>query len=119
MLAVLGEVGAGEQAERCEEPLAQRLAQPVRVLVVDDEPMLRETLGNMLSDEGYVVDLAVDGEDALDRVHQFRPDAILLLPWLCLAAAAILLPAFIATGRAYLRRRRAPKDDEEKLTVGD
>ena len=49
-----------------------------RVLVVDDEPMLRETLGNMLSDEGYVVDLAVDGEDALDRVHQFRPDAILL-----------------------------------------
>ena len=49
-----------------------------RVLVVDDEPMLRETLGNMLSDEGYVVDLAVDGEDALDRVHQVRPDAILL-----------------------------------------
>jgi membrane-associated protein len=30
-----------------------------------------------------------------------------------------MLPAFIATGRAYLRRRRAPKDDEEKLTVGD
>jgi len=49
-----------------------------RVLVVDDEPMLRDTLGNMLSDEGYVVDLAVDGEDALDRVHQVRPDAILL-----------------------------------------
>ena len=49
-----------------------------RVLVVDDEPMLRETLGNMLSDEGYVVDLAIDGESALDRVHAFRPDAILL-----------------------------------------
>ncbi len=49
-----------------------------RVLVVDDEPMLRDTLGNMLSDEGYVVDLAVDGEDALERVHQVRPDAILL-----------------------------------------
>ncbi len=49
-----------------------------RVLVVDDEPMLRDTLGNMLSDEGYVVDLAVDGEEALDRVHEVRPDAILL-----------------------------------------
>jgi len=49
-----------------------------RVLVVDDEPMVRETLGQMLSDEGYVVDLAVDGETALERVHAARPDAILL-----------------------------------------
>ena len=49
-----------------------------RVLVVDDEPMVRETLGQMLTDEGYVVDLAVDGETALERVHAARPDAILL-----------------------------------------
>lgn len=49
-----------------------------RVLVVDDEPMVRDTLGQLLSEEGYVVDLAVDGETALDRVHSARPDAILL-----------------------------------------
>jgi len=49
-----------------------------RVLVVDDEPMVRETLGQMLTDEGYVVDLAIDGESALERVHTARPDAILL-----------------------------------------
>jgi DNA-binding response OmpR family regulator len=49
-----------------------------RVLVVDDEPMVRETLGQVLSEEGYVVDLAVDGESALDRVHDAPPDAILL-----------------------------------------
>jgi DNA-binding response OmpR family regulator len=49
-----------------------------RVLVVDDEPMVRETLGQVLLDEGYVVDLAVDGESALERVHAERPDAILL-----------------------------------------
>jgi DNA-binding response OmpR family regulator len=49
-----------------------------RVLVVDDEPMVRETLGQVLTDEGYVVDLAVDGETALECVHASRPDAILL-----------------------------------------
>jgi DNA-binding response OmpR family regulator len=49
-----------------------------RILVVDDEPMVRDTLGQVLVDEGYVVDVAVDGEDALDRVHDARPDAILL-----------------------------------------
>jgi len=48
------------------------------VLVVDDEPMVRETLGQVLTDEGYVVDLAVDGESALQRVTAARPDAILL-----------------------------------------
>ena len=49
-----------------------------RVLVVDDEPMVRETLGQVLADEGYVVDLAVDGESALGRVRDALPDAILL-----------------------------------------
>jgi DNA-binding response OmpR family regulator len=48
------------------------------VLVVDDEPMVRDTLRQVLIDEGYVVDTAVDGEDALERVHAARPDAILL-----------------------------------------
>src|ERR1041385_7268997 len=49
-----------------------------RILVVDDEPMVRETLGQMLSDEGYVVDMAVDGEEALACVKAARPDVILL-----------------------------------------
>jgi DNA-binding response OmpR family regulator len=49
-----------------------------RVLVVDDEPMVRDTLAQVLTEDGYVVDVAVDGEDALDRVHAARPDAILL-----------------------------------------
>ena len=45
---------------------------------VDDEPMVRETLGQVLTEEGYVVDLAVDGETALERCNAARPDAILL-----------------------------------------
>lgn len=49
-----------------------------RVLIVDDEPMVRETLGQVLVDEGYVVDLATDGRSALERVNATRPDAILL-----------------------------------------
>jgi DNA-binding response OmpR family regulator len=49
-----------------------------RILVIDDEPMVRDTLAQVLADEGYIVDVAVDGEDALERVHAARPDAILL-----------------------------------------
>ncbi|CAN5596965.1 hypothetical protein BH11MYX1_BH11MYX1_09370 [soil metagenome] len=49
-----------------------------RILVVDDEPMVRDTLGQVLADEGYVVDVAADGADALDRIRAARPDVILL-----------------------------------------
>ncbi len=49
-----------------------------RILVVDDEPMVRDTLGQVLADEGYVVDVAADGEAALDRIRAARPDVILL-----------------------------------------
>lgn len=59
-------------------PGAVAVAKGGRVLVVDDEPMVRDTLGQVLADEGYVVDVAVDGEDALERVLAARPDAILL-----------------------------------------
>jgi DNA-binding response OmpR family regulator len=49
-----------------------------RVLVVDDEPMVRDTLGQVLVEEGYLVDTAIDGEDALERIRDACPDAILL-----------------------------------------
>jgi DNA-binding response OmpR family regulator len=40
--------------------------------------MVRDTLAQLLMNEGYIVDLAIDGETALQRVHDHRPDAILL-----------------------------------------
>lgn len=55
-----------------------RVLREGRVLVVDDEPMVRDTLGQVLTNEGYVVDHAVDGVTALERVRASRPDAILL-----------------------------------------
>jgi DNA-binding response OmpR family regulator len=48
------------------------------VLVVDDEPDIRESLGTALSLEGYSVRLAADRDIALKMYKQERPDAILL-----------------------------------------
>jgi DNA-binding response OmpR family regulator len=49
-----------------------------RILVVDDDPMLRSSVARILEDEGYTVDHATDGLDALARISERRPDAILL-----------------------------------------
>jgi CheY-like chemotaxis protein len=48
------------------------------VLVVDDETSIRETIGDMLKMEGYRVELANDGLQALELMRTSQPDAILL-----------------------------------------
>jgi CheY-like chemotaxis protein len=50
----------------------------VRVLVVDDEPGIRENLAEILEAEGYEVRSAVNGLDALAVLRDWVPDAILL-----------------------------------------
>jgi len=48
------------------------------VLVVDDEPMVRDVLERYLRKEGFEVDVAVDGDDALKRAAAGNPDLVLL-----------------------------------------
>jgi two-component system, OmpR family, response regulator MprA len=51
----------------------------VRIMVVDDEPAVRESLRRALSLEGYDVELAADGAEALAAIGESSdPDAILL-----------------------------------------
>ena len=50
----------------------------LRVLVVDDEADIRATVSAMLETEGYHVDEAINGADALSKVEARRPDLILL-----------------------------------------
>ena len=53
-----------------------------RILVVDDEQGIRDTLGQILTDEGYAVEEAETGEQALARVSAGEYDVILLDVWL-------------------------------------
>lgn len=52
--------------------------QDVLVLVVDDDALVRETLRAIVAHEGYRVELAADGIEALDKLEQMQPDLILL-----------------------------------------
>jgi CheY-like chemotaxis protein len=49
---------------------------PGRVLVVDDSDVIRQLICVNLELEGFEVVTAVDGQDALDKVHEVRPDLI-------------------------------------------
>ena len=56
------------------------MTEPSRILVVDDERALRDSLRRALLLEGYEVELAADGSEALYRLsaHDVEPDAIVL-----------------------------------------
>lgn len=49
-----------------------------RILVVDDEPSIREALALVLEGEGYDVVTASNGREAIERIEQRRPDVLLL-----------------------------------------
>jgi two-component system nitrogen regulation response regulator NtrX len=52
------------------------------VLVVDDEPDIRELVQEILEDEGYEVSIAEDAASARERRRSRRPDLILLDIWM-------------------------------------
>jgi DNA-binding response OmpR family regulator len=50
----------------------------MRVLVVEDEPVLAEALLRMLRDVGYLVDGAADGDEALEYARAYHYDVVIL-----------------------------------------
>lgn len=48
------------------------------VLVVDDDPAIRGLVGDALRSEGYTVDLAAHGREALDAMRARRPSTVVL-----------------------------------------
>jgi len=50
----------------------------MRILVVEDESTIADFLVRGLSEQGYAVDLAHDGQDALDQLGTVMPDVLIL-----------------------------------------
>jgi two-component system, OmpR family, response regulator len=72
------------------------IARTPRILVVDDEPSILETVGGVLRDEGYEIDTASTARGAMSTAVASRPDMIVL---------DVMLPDF--DGIEIARRLRA------------
>ncbi|MFI5486271.1 response regulator transcription factor [Micromonospora echinaurantiaca] len=96
--------------------------EPVRVLVVDDEPTLAELLAMALRYEGWQVRTVGDGSAALSTARQFQPDAVVLdvmLPDLDGFQVVRRLRAHTPTVPVlFLTARDAVPDRVAGLTVG-
>ena len=81
-----------------------------RVLVVDDEATIRESLADALSDEGLVVQLAPDGRAALAVIAREVPDVVL---------ADVRMPELDGLGLLRAVRTRADDIDVVLMTAFD
>ena len=70
-----------------------------KILLVDDERAITDNLSPFLERAGFVVQVAVDGEDALSKAAHFVPDLIV---------SDVLMPRL--DGREMLRRLRRGGD---------
>ncbi|MGW1669616.1 response regulator transcription factor [Streptomyces sp. NPDC002324] len=57
---------------------AEGAPEPQRILIVDDEPAVRDALKRSLAFEGYGTEVAVDGADALEKATAYKPDLVIL-----------------------------------------
>ncbi|MCY7386122.1 MAG: response regulator transcription factor [Microcoleus sp. CAN_BIN18] len=51
---------------------------PVKILVVDDDPAIRNLIHRFLSQQGYQVESGEDGETGLELFEQLNPDLVVL-----------------------------------------
>ena len=78
---------------------------PIKLLVVDDDRGIRETLGEVLRDEGYSVGLARDGAEALSALAEGPAPRLILLD---LAMPGMGGAEFLELQRQDLRLRGIP-----------
>lgn len=48
-----------------------------RVLLIDDDDLLRDAISDLLDSEGYTVDCAENGNDGLEKFRAARPDLVI------------------------------------------
>jgi DNA-binding NtrC family response regulator len=60
-----------------QQPAPSRLHQPARLLIVDDEPLIRSSLAEFLEQEGFSVRIAADGQQALQLAQTVSFDLVL------------------------------------------
>jgi len=49
-----------------------------KILIVEDDPIVAHIYKSRLEKEGYEVEVSPDGQSGFYRIHEFRPDAVLL-----------------------------------------
>lgn len=92
-----------------------------KILIIEDEELIREELRTLLCGVGYIVDCVTAFDETINRIKDFSPNLILLdinLPGqdgFCLCSA---IRSFFTTPVLFLTGRNTVMDELQALTLG-
>jgi DNA-binding response OmpR family regulator len=93
-----------------------------KVLLVDDEPDILLMLRMAFEDEGHEVVMAADGRMALERIHEHRPDVVVLDMMMPVIDGLGVLEAKRIEGDAtpviVVSAKSDPRDSRQALALG-
>jgi len=95
--------GNNEPEKKINQEKEEDVSGGAKVLLVEDDLFLRDICQKKLIKEGFNVDMAVNGEEAVKKVDEFKPEIVLL---------DIILPAM--DGFEVLKRIRSHNDEAIK-----
>ena len=78
---------------------------PTRILVVDDEPLIADTIVQILNRNGFIAEAAYGGREAIEAAHRIKPELVLsdvLMPHIDGVEAAITIQKFLPEARIVL-----------------
>ena len=88
----------------------------VSVLIVEDDPNIRELLQLYLEKDGYAVTLAADGGQGLEKFHATRPDLVLLDVMMPVMDGWAVCRAIRAEGNTPIIMLTAKSETDDKVT---
>ena len=88
----------------------------VSVLIVEDDPNIRELLQLYLEKDGYAVTLAADGGQGLEKFHAIKPDLVLLDVMMPVMDGWAVCRAIRAEGSTPIIMLTAKGETDDKVT---
>jgi len=85
------------------------------IMIVDDEPDVRETIETVLKSAGYSVITAVNGDDCLEKLKKEKPDLILMDVMMPGTPVKDVVTKIKGVKIAYLSVVRASEAEKEEL----
>ncbi len=89
------------------------------IMVVDDEPDIRETVKAVLEKNGFAVVTAVSGDDALEKLKTEKPDLVLMDIMMPGTPVKEIIPKIKRFKVAYLSVVRLSEAEREALTESE
>jgi DNA-binding response OmpR family regulator len=93
----------------------------IKILVVEDEPLIRDELTTILSNAGYTVDGIADFSNPVEHIKNTQPDLILLdvnLPGKDGYSLCAAIRSFSSTPIIFITGRNTAMDELQALTLG-